>query len=615
MKRFNVEVEKGELILRNENNDVAIIPKNKRSKAEMLLKDGCHACLDSMISSLPKAAGTANVGTVVPGGGPGGRVDQTINQVDSYLGSELYDGMDLPEASVSAKRLHPQHKFFNYEEPEHVQSIRSFQIENGLEPDGVLGENTKKALAAQNRYHAPDDDTSYRNPDKVERGRAAKAMFQEKIKTEAAKIKDGDEFGIDPITVRKLEGASVAHCLGAICNFLDAKVEPGLFKHDERGKQISGRSAYFSNPDFAANVNKEGWQQHKSTTGMKFQVGDIIMKRTYIEENGTNINLGNHAMLVTGVDGGKFTYLDNSGGPVARIRTEDMEMYAERHNRDNGKLEIFRRTVYDGIDLAAETRQNRGWIDPIYLPKKDNYAIPFELVREEEEKKEHKFFSKENLSPMLKAERKTMASFIEGVNEVDKHKFKDIPSKDLEKLAIIAGAITANETEEARGWQYKIESRSRGSARTARLIRDIWKRRKLDDGPLSVGVSQINPRSVPTHVLLQYAEPARVERWKERAKKDPKAATEELHWLFEARLAKEPKLAGAITYEVLVDRYRSISNNPTRYQNNSELFWTTLIKSWQKPNLDAEDRAYIRKHDSDYANNVLNHVSKYLIDR
>jgi hypothetical protein len=60
----NIEAEGKELILRNSNGDMAIIPKQYRLEALDMLKEGCHGCLDNLISTLPKASNYAEDGTV-----------------------------------------------------------------------------------------------------------------------------------------------------------------------------------------------------------------------------------------------------------------------------------------------------------------------------------------------------------------------------------------------------------------------------------------------------------------------------------------------------------------------------------------------------------------------
>jgi flagellum-specific peptidoglycan hydrolase FlgJ len=51
-----VEAEGRELVLRNSHGDMAIIPKKYRQEALDMIKEGCHGCLDNLISTLPKVS-------------------------------------------------------------------------------------------------------------------------------------------------------------------------------------------------------------------------------------------------------------------------------------------------------------------------------------------------------------------------------------------------------------------------------------------------------------------------------------------------------------------------------------------------------------------------------
>ncbi len=59
-----VNAEGRELVLRNSHGDMAIIPKKYRQEALDMIKEGCHDCLDNLISTLPKVKDYAKDGTV-----------------------------------------------------------------------------------------------------------------------------------------------------------------------------------------------------------------------------------------------------------------------------------------------------------------------------------------------------------------------------------------------------------------------------------------------------------------------------------------------------------------------------------------------------------------------
>ena len=62
----NIEVEGGEIAIRNSNGDLAIIPKNKRNWVKQKLSENCHDCIDSLVETLPVASQYAQDGSVYP---------------------------------------------------------------------------------------------------------------------------------------------------------------------------------------------------------------------------------------------------------------------------------------------------------------------------------------------------------------------------------------------------------------------------------------------------------------------------------------------------------------------------------------------------------------------
>lgn len=82
----HVEVEGGELAIRNKKGDVVIIPKGNKKWVAQKLKEKCYECIDKFVSTLPKSTPKAQDGGVYP---PGNE--------PTYIGS------DLPEVTVTAK--------------------------------------------------------------------------------------------------------------------------------------------------------------------------------------------------------------------------------------------------------------------------------------------------------------------------------------------------------------------------------------------------------------------------------------------------------------------------------------------------------------------------------
>ena len=117
----NIEVEGGEVAIRNSFGDLAIIPANKRNWVKQKLSEGCHDCIDSLVETLPVASQYAQDGSVYP---TGSKVKVNINNetkefdISSQEYKDLYNSgklmnydkntdtylaPDLPEVTVTAE--------------------------------------------------------------------------------------------------------------------------------------------------------------------------------------------------------------------------------------------------------------------------------------------------------------------------------------------------------------------------------------------------------------------------------------------------------------------------------------------------------------------------------
>lgn len=63
---MRIEVEQGEIAVRNTNGDFAIIPKNKREEVIAFMDEGNHNAIDKIISKLPLMSDYAEDGTLMP---------------------------------------------------------------------------------------------------------------------------------------------------------------------------------------------------------------------------------------------------------------------------------------------------------------------------------------------------------------------------------------------------------------------------------------------------------------------------------------------------------------------------------------------------------------------
>jgi hypothetical protein len=66
MKNLKVEVEGGELALKNSFGDIVIIPKKNRLEVEGMIKDKCWGCIDAFVDTLPVMEDYAEDGSLFP---------------------------------------------------------------------------------------------------------------------------------------------------------------------------------------------------------------------------------------------------------------------------------------------------------------------------------------------------------------------------------------------------------------------------------------------------------------------------------------------------------------------------------------------------------------------
>lgn len=66
IKNKNIEVEGGELILKNTAGDYVVIPKKQREEVKQMLSEDCNECIDELVSTLPVLDDYAEDGTLVP---------------------------------------------------------------------------------------------------------------------------------------------------------------------------------------------------------------------------------------------------------------------------------------------------------------------------------------------------------------------------------------------------------------------------------------------------------------------------------------------------------------------------------------------------------------------
>ena len=122
-KKQAVEVQGGEIAIRNEHGDIAIVPREGVKKVELLVATGKHYLIDKYLNTLPKLSSYASDGTVIPKDkminitAPDGTVKQVAQSSDEYKtlynsgklmnydkATDTYIAPTLKEAEVTAPK-------------------------------------------------------------------------------------------------------------------------------------------------------------------------------------------------------------------------------------------------------------------------------------------------------------------------------------------------------------------------------------------------------------------------------------------------------------------------------------------------------------------------------
>lgn len=154
-KKQAVEVQGGEIAIRNEHGDIAIIPREGVKKVELLVATGKHDLVDKYLNTLPKLSSYASDGTVIPKDkminitAPDGTVKQVAQSSDEYKtlynsgklmnydkATDTYIAPTLKEAEVTA------------EAPAWLKAKRKVQ---------EIGENVNSALTEWGTYVAKEN--------------------------------------------------------------------------------------------------------------------------------------------------------------------------------------------------------------------------------------------------------------------------------------------------------------------------------------------------------------------------------------------------------------------------------------------------------------------------
>lgn len=110
MKKQNIEVEGGELLIMSKEGHYAVIPAKHRQEVMDMVKDGCDDCINSYIQTLPKDSDYAQNGSIYP---PEYKAmskvlsqrNRNLNWVDRGLNPDKYPVIENEDGTISTHRL------------------------------------------------------------------------------------------------------------------------------------------------------------------------------------------------------------------------------------------------------------------------------------------------------------------------------------------------------------------------------------------------------------------------------------------------------------------------------------------------------------------------------
>lgn len=562
-----IEAEGGEIVLMDENGNYAIIPKNLRESVLKHMSTGCNDCISKIVRTLPHDPDKASGGGQYSTGDA--EIDKEFNSLSTKYVDYGWDSLNTDEqnkyrtyyemATKSANTIKTTVKspkldndFLTYSEAPHISNIKLWQQQNNLPVTGVVDRKTEHGLKIEG---AAIEDQA-----KLHRIQSARTAYQNKVKESGLRYTEKDFFGMNPAILEQVAKTNpevkTHQCIGGVCNFLKAN-DPTSIQQE-----------YYSNYDFEKAAKKEGWLRYGNTQATTPDIGDIIIVDTSIGGKRSK-----HAKIIIDADDKNYTTLDNDGGDRARIKQVGKSEIIR--NVDKGtsfqKYNFYRRTKYNNED-ASEVLSN---IDAAPIPTKyktNTYPIS-------------------KLSASNQNER--LGQYFEGINQVlSTISESDIPQEDLKKLVKIAGTLPKNESEYGTGIKYNIE---RNFPIVPKIARGVQRNINISE-PLSTGLSQINPKNLPESIKDKYFKDMN----------DNQIAR---------KIAKNEVVAGAVTLELMMDRYRYYRDNPALYNDNPSRFWYGLIKSWQSPHHAKTEKGKKLLDDLniEYSENILKDLHKTTI--
>jgi hypothetical protein len=225
---MKIEVEGGELAIRNSHGNVAIIPKNKVKELKALLDEGCDSCIDDFVSKLPKGEDYAQDGTLVSElytqktgkswstakqeGLTDGSLSQNLKLREQLLANKANlstEPKDFKEAFKNARSTLGANKIFEFQGRKYGTNIAGEEFKPdeaelrkfNLSTPGVkkrLNEQNKSVVSPYTDKNTTKLEPEYKDWEEVKKGQADlnKASQAERIINYKSRDKSGKNYAV-----------------------------------------------------------------------------------------------------------------------------------------------------------------------------------------------------------------------------------------------------------------------------------------------------------------------------------------------------------------------------------------------------------------------------------
>lgn len=227
-----IEVEGGEVVLKNSYGDVVIIPKDKVSWIEQKISEGCDECVDELVETLPSMKDYAEDGTIIKSDPPTGRLKKVINEVQEKYSYDWYVDNVIsvdPGARNFINQLKENNPLKIDFKPQYEQYVKDLAAEKLIKEVPSLGKSKKDRLDWYNSFSNEEKaliSESSHSGELLPGERAYKENLSDEVKKGGtlAALKDVDKMA------KSVEGTSERFRLFPnATNDLESYLNPGIW--------------------------------------------------------------------------------------------------------------------------------------------------------------------------------------------------------------------------------------------------------------------------------------------------------------------------------------------------------------------------------------------------